>query len=33
MNTFVKRRDWRLMKFFESVGFQKGDMISLELDL
>lgn len=31
--TFVKRRDWRLLKFFNSIGFQKGDMINLELDI
>ena len=26
-------RDWRLLKFFDSLGFQKGDMINLELDI
>lgn len=31
--TFVKRRDWVLLKFFNSLGFQKGDMINLELDI
>ena len=31
--TFVKRRDWVLLKFFDSMGFQKGDMINLELDI
>lgn len=31
--TFVTRRDWRLLKFFNSIGFQEGDMINLELDL
>ena len=31
--TFVKRRDWRLLKFFNGLGFQKGDMINLELDI
>ncbi len=31
--TFVKRRDWLLLKFFNSLGFQKGDMINLELDI
>jgi len=31
--TFVKRRDWKLLKFFDSMGFQKGDMINLELDI
>jgi len=29
--TFVKRRDWKLLKFFNSIGFQEGDMINLEL--
>ena len=31
--TFVTRRDWRLLKFFNSLGFQEGDMINLELDI
>jgi len=31
--TFVKRRDWKLLKFFNSIGFQEGDMINLELDI
>ncbi len=31
--TFVKRRDWRLLKFFDSLGFQQGDMTNLELDI
>lgn len=31
--TFVTRRDWRLLKFFNRMGFQEGDMINLELDL
>lgn len=31
--TFVTRRDWRLLKFFEGIGFQKGDMVNLELDI
>ncbi|MBL7173688.1 MAG: GNAT family N-acetyltransferase [Desulfobacteraceae bacterium] len=31
--TFVTRRDWKLLKFFNSIGFQKGDMINLELDI
>jgi len=31
--TFVKRRDWVLLKFFDSMGFQKGDMVNLELDI
>ncbi|MFH1137549.1 MAG: GNAT family N-acetyltransferase [Pseudomonadota bacterium] len=31
--TLVTRRDWKLLKFFNKLGFQKGDMTSLELDL
>jgi predicted N-acetyltransferase YhbS len=31
--TFVTRRDWVLLKFFNSMGFQKGDMVNLELDI
>ncbi len=31
--TFVTRRDWKVLKFFNSMGFQKGDMINLELDI
>ena len=31
--TFVTRRDWILLRFFNSMGFQKGDMINLELDI
>ena len=31
MYTFVKRRDWRLLKFFHNMGFAEGDMISLEM--
>ena len=33
ITTFVTRRDWVLLKFFNSLGFQKGDMINLELDI
>ena len=33
MYTFVTRRDWKLLKFFNSIGFQKGDMINLEFDI
>ena len=33
MYTFVTRRDWKLLKFFNSIGFQKGDMMNLELDI
>ncbi len=31
--TFVTRRDPVLLKFFNSLGFRKGDMINLELDI
>ncbi len=31
--TFVMRRDLLLLKFFNSLGFQRGDMINLELIL
>ena len=31
--TFVKRRDPILLNFFNSLGFQKCDMINLELDI
>lgn len=33
INTFVKPLDWKLLKFFNSMGFQKGDMVNLELEL
>lgn len=33
ITTFVTRRDWVLLKFFNDLGFQKGDMTNLELDL
>lgn len=33
ITTFVKRRDPVLLNFFNSLGFQKGDMINLELDI
>ena len=33
MNTFVKRRDWKMLKFFEGLGFTPGDMTNLELDI
>jgi ribosomal protein S18 acetylase RimI-like enzyme len=33
ITTFVNRRDWVLLKFFNTLGFQKGDMINLELDI
>ena len=31
--TLVTRRDWMLLKFFNRLGFQKGDMVNLELDI
>ena len=31
--TLVTRRDWKLLKFFNRLGFQEGDMINLELDI
>ena len=33
ITTFVNRRDWVLLKFFKNLGFQKGDMTNLELDI
>ncbi|MCB2227276.1 MAG: GNAT family N-acetyltransferase [Desulfarculaceae bacterium] len=33
VHTFVKKRDWRLLKFFHHLGFAEGDMVNLELDL
>ena len=33
ITTFVRRRDPLLLKFFNQLGFQKGDMINLELDI
>lgn len=33
INTFVTRRDWRLLNFFTHLGFQKGDMTNLEMDI
>lgn len=33
ITTFVNRRDPILLNFFNSLGFQKGDMINLELDI
>jgi len=31
--TLVKWNDWNLLRFFHKMGFKKGDMISLELEL
>lgn len=33
ITTFVNRRDPLLLEFFNSLGFQKGDMVNLELDI
>lgn len=33
ITTFVNRRDWILLKFFKNLGFQKGDMINLEMEI
>lgn len=33
IRTFVKRLDWKLLKFFAEVGFSQGDMVNLELDI
>jgi N-acetylglutamate synthase-like GNAT family acetyltransferase len=31
--TFVNWRDWDLLQFFDAMGFQRGDMINLELKI
>lgn len=31
--TLVRWNDWNLLRFFHKMGFNKGDMISLELEL
>jgi ribosomal protein S18 acetylase RimI-like enzyme len=31
--TFVAWRDWTLLTFFNEMGFEKGDMINLELKI
>ncbi len=31
--TLVTRRDWKMLKFFNRLGFQQGDMTNLEMDL
>jgi len=30
---FVNWRDWDLLQFFDKMGFQKGDMVNLELKI
>ncbi|MFH1350353.1 MAG: GNAT family N-acetyltransferase [Pseudomonadota bacterium] len=29
--TFANWRDWSLLRFFDAIGFERGDMINLEL--
>ena len=31
--SFVNWRDWSLLRFFDAMGFEKGDMINVELNL
>ena len=31
--TLVRWNDWNMLRFFDKVGFKKGEMISLELEL
>ena len=31
--TFVNWRDWGLLQFFDVMGFRKGDMINLEMEV
>ena len=31
--TLVKWNDWNLLRFFDRMGFKKGDMIGLELKI
>jgi N-acetylglutamate synthase-like GNAT family acetyltransferase len=31
--SFVNWRDWSLLRFFDAMGFEKGDMINVELKL
>ena len=31
--TLVRWNDWNLLRFFHKMGFKKGEMISLELEL
>lgn len=33
VHTYVAWRDWGLLKFFNAMGFQKGNMVNLELNL
>ncbi len=31
--TFANWRDWGFLQFFDAMGFQRGDMLNLELKL
>ena len=31
--TLVNWRDWKLLRFFDTMGFERGDMINLELKI
>ena len=31
--TLVRWNDWNLLRFFDKMGFKKGEMVSLELEL
>jgi ribosomal protein S18 acetylase RimI-like enzyme len=31
--TFASWREWQLLKFFETIGFNTGEMINLKLDI
>lgn len=31
--TLVNWRSWDMLQFFDAIGFTKGDMVNLELDL
>jgi ribosomal protein S18 acetylase RimI-like enzyme len=31
--TLVRRLDWKLLKFFQHLGFHKGEMMNLALDI
>ena len=33
VHTYVAWRDWGLLKFFNAMGFQKGNMVNLELNI
>ncbi len=31
--TLVRRLDWKLLKFFQSLGFHKGEMMNIKLEI